>query len=97
MGKTMEKLIVTNCASDTSMHAGIPAMLADSVQCILERLDRTFSLYSAESVLSRINASTDTNLVFIVPRDFYRVFQASKRISSLTMSTRERPRYWDSV
>jgi 3-keto-5-aminohexanoate cleavage enzyme len=26
----MDKLIVTNCAADTSMHAGVPATLADS-------------------------------------------------------------------
>ena len=26
----MEKLIVTNCAADTSMHPGVPATLADS-------------------------------------------------------------------
>jgi 3-keto-5-aminohexanoate cleavage enzyme len=55
MGKTMEKLIVTNCAADTSMHAGIPAMLADS-EVLAAEVEKS---YAAGAAIAHIHAPPD--------------------------------------
>ena len=44
----MTKLIITNCAADTSMHAGVPARFADSW-----RLERRFRPNMSDATRTR--------------------------------------------
>lgn len=51
----MEKLIVTNCAADTSMHAGVPATLADS-QVLAAEVEKA---HAAGAAIAHIHAPPD--------------------------------------